>query len=188
MRGASEIGSSRTRRRLVLSRLRRGLAGGPKPASHVVPVDDLPGGGEVVGFPVLVLQVVRAFWASIAKQGTFVPGRGSPWWSCTCCTTIREPTGSHDASAQPDPWMVLAASVICWRNTENPPKVSSSRSANSPVGSPPPAGDRLVQNTECRTWPETLNARFCSSIEIVVKSPFSRNSWSRSSAALAPLT
>jgi len=46
-------------------------------------------------------------------------------------------TASQEASAQPDPWSVAAASCICWRNTPTPPKVSSRRSARSPFGSPP---------------------------------------------------
>src|SRR5262249_56717087 len=55
---------------------------------------------------------------------------------------------------------------IFWsRNTAKPPNVSSSRSPSSPSGVPPPSGDRFVQNTECRTWPETLKARFRSSME-----------------------
>ena len=95
---------------------------------------------------------------------------------------------AQDARAQPDPWIVTAASVIWDRNAAKPPKVLPMISSSSPVGSPPPSGLRFVQNTEWSTCPETLNARFRSSIVISVKSPFDRISSSFANAVFAPVT
>ena len=58
--------------------------------------------------------------------------------------TTRWPVGSHDARAHPEPWMVLAASMMWALNGANPPKLASICSATQPDGSPPPSGGEAL--------------------------------------------
>ncbi len=83
---------------------------------------------------------------------------------------------------------MLAASVMWRLKRSKPPKSFVTCSATSPVGSPPPFGDRFCQNSECSTWPERLKARSFCSLLMAPKSSLSRAVASFSSAVLAPFT
>jgi hypothetical protein len=123
----------------------RGRARGDgAPAFGVRPVDDVPDGVEELGRPGSRTggsrRAPRSRWAS---RGTvpcpWLPGDRGP----AAPRAGRRPVPTTPG-AQSEPWMVAAASVICWRKAGKPPKVLSSRSARGPRGAPPPSGLRLV--------------------------------------------
>ena len=86
------------------------------------------------------------------------------------------------------PMIVLAACTSCFLNGSKPPKSRSMAFASRPSGSSPPSGDRFRQNSECSTWPDTLNASARSSAASAAKSSFERASASFSSTVFAFVT
>ena len=53
----------------------------------------------------------------------------------------------------------MVVALVSWAlKASKLPKFSSMAAASSPSGLPPPSGERFVQNSECRTWPDRLKA------------------------------
>ena len=87
------------------------------------------------------------------RSGTWLCMSGESWFGVEYAA---RPVPSQTSQVHPLPKRFTPPSVIAALKSANEPNASSIAFARSPLGSPPPSGDMIVQKSEWFAWPPAL--------------------------------